>query len=242
MGESYQQLYTVGEYSSDRHRNLSIYQYPDDSVHDSLCEKSADEPDVYLGLRNMVDQLVNYGAIDYAEILINYSHPPVSGDNAGEYKSDFRDWLDTEGITWNGVHFLATGGFASGKADVPTSESESALVDNRCTILGCGSTRQWVRNAASHEALHTIIDSDNVEVRSMSEHWDNGGHRQHDLGMILSAEGDVSPMSTSYEDTHAYHDDTNGCATVYDNTIGLYNETLTSCTKTGVKETVKSLQ
>lgn len=243
MSESYQQLYTVGEESSDRHRNLSIYQYPNTSVQDSLCEKEAGKPDVYLGLRNMADQLVNEGLINHVEILINYSHPNINGDSAEDYRTAFRKWLNAEEITWNGVHFLAASGVAEGNAEVPTSQNESALVNNRCTALLAGSTRPWIRNAAFHEALHNIIDSDNVKVREMSEHWDHGGDRQHDLGTVLSSAGDSSPLCTSYEDSHGRHDGDMGagCATDYPNVVGVYNETLTTCTKTGVEETVKSL-
>jgi hypothetical protein len=240
----YVEVYTTGNLSANEYRNLSIYEYPNTSTQDSLCEKDADKPDVYSGLKGMADQLVNNGIIDYAEILIDYSHPHIDGNDARDYRTSFRNWLDNQGISWNGVHFLAAAGFAGGNAEVPTSESGSALVNDQCTILGCGSTRQWIRNASSHEALHTIIDSDTAEVRKMSEHYNNGGHRQHDLGTVLSGAGDSSPLCTSYEDTHGRHDGDldDGCATDYPNVSGVYNETLTSCTKTGVKETVNSLK
>lgn len=235
---AYMQQYTNGNSSATGRKRLSIYLYPASSNQDSLCEQGADKNDVFLGVRNMANQLINEGIIEYVDILTNYDHPDVNGSSPRDCRKAFRSWLDSQNISWTGVHLYADTGTGTGNAEVANSPNASALVNDRCAYLRCGSTRQWIRNAASHESLHTIINADGSNVKSMSEHPDNPGDRQHDLGTILGPAGDTSPMCTSYAEEHGRHGE---CSKDYTNVKGVYNETLTHCTKDGVQETVSDL-
>lgn len=201
---------------------LSWYIYPDSNSEENLCESP-----IRTALTHALDQLYDYSAIDYYDLNINYDHPNVSYSSRGDYLTKFNNWLDSKGYSsYAGTHLAVENGFYGGKADNGTGVS--SFNSGRAAVAGVSLyVYPYIKNTVIHEALHPTIDEDLFDVWAMLSDGDD-----HDLGKVYG-DGSISPIATSYDDSHARHGECTSNA-VY---LETYKTELTDCTKEAVKVT-----
>lgn len=217
MGSYYETVSTGGD-SSAGPQWATIHLYPYSTV-TGTCQSGGL---VVSALETAFDDLVNYGAIDYYEVLRfkteSYENPDhVDGEEGTE--STFRDYLQgsnsdpdhNNGTGENlysrvGVHHLAhTGqnacdedseGYAPAGANAE-GQSDSAFVDPLLSWAPiCNYNDSLTKNAAVQEPLHQFIkDSEDTPYTGVEDD-------EHSLGKVtlFNSTGYVTPMLTYHWD------------------------------------------
>ena len=218
----YDTLKSGGNVSADKAK-LHVYLYPntDNEVNEI---KNA----IANGYDRVCSDLLSYGAIEYYGIYYTpYERVNGGTSNRDEFWDDFKSYMNSKGYddTYNGCHMGIAGGFPSGVAQASNDNSSNGFNDGKRAVTGIGTAKEVFKNTAIQEALHTFL---NENLSGIQYDIDDN---EHDLGMVHT-DGAVSPMMTSYSDSHGSH----GECTTNAWKVG-YTTKVTRCTKDGVYET-----
>lgn len=254
-----------GLYEDPSRRNAAVYLFPNEKSTRTeyiLDPSTLEAGPVLTAVRNALQSLLDYGAIDHWEV-----HAWVGPDDAdtggmglddsdkSTFNQQFNDFLTDEisgdehsqnYLTNNrGALLGIADGFDGGGGcgspldfycDAPENSSFCRGVP---PIMGTASGNDSkIKTLAIQETLHMFISYDHIESLMMDGEnlVESGGrHHEHDLGTIYS-DGSVSPLAITHE--HEGHPHHGKCAAPTDREFGgTYSQTLTSCTKYAVKET-----
>lgn len=212
----YDTVYTGGD--SSEAQWMSVYLYPQSDVQ-STCESGGV---VATALRDAGDDLVDFGAIDYYEVLrfrIEDYNPPDGIDPTDGTEAEFKEYLDDDGespdngtgedlYTEVGVHQLIhsnqnacdenSEGYAPAGANAEgTGDKQTAFTDGLVAWSPvCSSNDGLTRNAAIQECLHMFIGD------AWDDTWTGQYDDQHSLGevVLFNSTGYVTPMLTYHWD------------------------------------------
>lgn len=213
-----EEIATGGDYGSDE--QMFVYLYPNKSGDDNECENALANALQYMG-----EQLLDWGAITYYSIRINYDHPNLSASDRGELLSKFKSWCKNNGYDlYKGAHLNISGQIYNGKSRGGDYDGNSSFARWNPAVMGTGyGVKELLKNGVIHETLHSFISDRITGVENKID------DTEHDLGKVFYP-GETTPMSTAYENKHGPH---GSCSN--DAPFGqLYVTDLTHCTKDSV--------
>lgn len=251
----YDTIYTGGDSSGSEWMSVYLYPHTDSSGSDEMVACKS-EGSVATALRHAGNELLSWEAIDYYEVLrfrVEDYKPPDTVDptNGNETVNDFKEYLDDNGTSPDngtgenlysqiGVHQLIhsnqnacdedSEGYAPAGANAEGSDPEVTAFTTGLVAWSpvCSNSTGLTRNAAIQEALHQFIG------KAYDDGWTGTEDDQHSLGTVREPNqiGYVTPLLTYHWD-----DDIGDGSCPPDKwTASGYDQELTSCTKSAVKE------